>query len=162
MIISSLPPLSYRVAYLCPTKSLFGKLLAAASTGYNICFRALFLATIKPPSTPWEIFSGQIVVQTTRFCNAAQRVVGFQNILYVALVALCARAYDSYALFLVCTSFVHYLRYMTTYYVRENVAFEAFKRDVLFFKSLALAQVRDGSAPASDEERWSINTLTTS
>lgn len=136
-------------------QSLLGKLLAAASTAYNVCFRALFLATIKPPSTPWEIFSGQVVVQTTRLCNAAQRVVGFQNILYVGLVALCAHAYDSYALFLVCTSFVHYLRYMTTYYVRENVAFEGFKRDVLLFKSLALAQVRGSSARSAGRSLFS-------
>ena len=39
------------------------------------------------------------------------------------------------------TSFVHYARYIATYYYRDNVAYEDFKRDALLYKSLALLQL---------------------
>merc|ERR1712146_463231 len=38
-------------------------------------------------------------------------------------------------------SFVHYFRYISTYYVRKDIDFGSFKRDVLLFKSIALAQL---------------------
>ena len=124
-----------------------------------MCFRALFLATIKPPSTPWEVVSGQAVVQMTRLCNAAQRYLGFSNLMYVALVVALARVFGSHRLALVCTSYVHYLRYMTTYYIRKDVAFEAFKRDALFFKTLALAQVRSGWDAGPDRRAQSCGAV---
>ena len=39
------------------------------------------------------------------------------------------------------TSFVHYVRYIGTYYYRDGVDFGSFKRDVLFFKTLSLLQL---------------------
>jgi hypothetical protein len=123
--------------------ALLGYGLHALSVLYNTCFRALFLATIKPPETFWEVLSGQVVVQFTRLVNTFQRVVGFQNALYLTALAMVASPWvlDEYRVFLVGTSFVHYLRYITTYYCREGVSFEAFKRDVLLFKTLSIGQL---------------------
>jgi len=46
-----------------------------------------------------------------------------------------------YEVFLVCTSFVHYVRYISTFYIRRGIDFGSFKRDVLLFKTLALLQL---------------------
>ena len=52
-----------------------------------------------------------------------------------------AAAFTDYKVFLIGTSFIHYCRYITTYYHRENVSYGNFKRDVLIYKSIALAQL---------------------
>eukprot|EP00045_Choanoeca_perplexa_P007940 m.72844 g.72844 ORF g.72844 m.72844 type:complete len:682 (-) comp14286_c0_seq1:136-2181(-) len=123
--------------------ALLGYGLHVLSVLYNTCFRALFLATIKPPETFLEVMSGQVVVQFTRLVNTFQRVIGFQNALYLAVLAVVASpmVLNEYAVFLVGTSFIHYLRYITTYYHRTGVSFEAFKRDVLLFKTLSIGQL---------------------
>lgn len=66
--------------------------------------------------------------------------IGVQNMLYVtALYAAGGLVHP--VVFLVGTSFVHYLRYMTTYYNRTDVNFGTFKSDVLFFKVVALSHI---------------------
>lgn len=66
--------------------------------------------------------------------------VGVQNMLYVAALYTAGRLVHP-TVFLVGTSFVHYLRYMTTYYNRTDVNFGTFKADVLFFKVLAISHI---------------------
>lgn len=66
--------------------------------------------------------------------------IGFQNILYVITLFVAGRLVHP-MVFTVGTSYVHYLRYMTTYYNRKDVNFGTFKSDVLLFKILALAQI---------------------
>ena len=65
---------------------------------------------------------------------------GYNNIAYIALLAALGAAVD-YRIFLIGTSFVHYLRYISTYYHREGCAYEVFKRDVLIYKTLAVSQI---------------------
>ena len=50
-----------------------------------------------------------------------------------------SRNFSNPALFLLATQFVHYCRYIGTYYYRKEVNYGLFKRDVLFFKCVALA-----------------------
>ncbi len=52
-----------------------------------------------------------------------------------------------YRIFLAGTSFVHYLRYINTYYHRVGCAYNIFKRDVLIYKTLAVSQVRATEMP---------------
>ncbi|KAJ1476847.1 hypothetical protein T484DRAFT_1823506 [Baffinella frigidus] len=66
--------------------------------------------------------------------------LGYSNIGYYAALGVLA-ANTHYTVFLAGTSFLHYLRYMATYYVRENVAYGAFKRDVLLYKTVSIAQL---------------------
>ena len=47
----------------------------------------------------------------------------------------------TWQVFLIGTSFVHYCRYIATYYYRHNVAYGNFKRDAVIYKSVALAQL---------------------
>ena len=42
----------------------------------------------------------------------------------------------------VISRFVHYCRYISTYYARKGVNYGAFKRDVLFFKVVGITRRR--------------------
>ena len=53
-----------------------------------------------------------------------------------SLVMLCGAD----AIFFYLTSFMHYAVYIATYHQRAGVAFGAFKRDALLYKTLALSQ----------------------
>ena len=47
----------------------------------------------------------------------------------------------SYDWFLLSTSFVHYIRYIQTYYLRGDIDYGSFKRDVFLFKCLSIGQI---------------------
>lgn len=47
----------------------------------------------------------------------------------------------SYEWFLFSTSFVHYIRYIGTYYYRGEIDYGSFKRDVFLFKCISIGQV---------------------
>ena len=131
----------------------FGKGLHWLSTKYNEAFRALFLATIKPQSALEKLLADVGVNGTTVAYNALEKYVGFSNLASYGTLAAVAHAVGSYALFLYGTQFLHYLRYMSTYYTRAGVAFGTFKRDVLFFKTVALLQLfRLYAAPLWDAD----------
>lgn len=66
---------------------------------------------------------------------------GLHNILYVAVLFAMGKLVHP-DVFLVGTSFVHYPRYMATYYHRgSDVNFGAFKSDALFFKVVGLSHI---------------------
>ena len=118
-----------------------GKGLHWLSTKYNEAFRALFLATIKPEGL-WNKFVADVGVNgATVAYNAMEKYCGFGNIVAYATLGALAANLRSYPVFLYATQFLHYLRYISTYYVRKDVAFGTFKRDVLVFKSVALLQL---------------------
>eukprot|EP00959_Pyramimonas_sp_CCMP1952_P162753 3402449-Pyramimonas_sp.AAC.2 len=60
--------------------------------------------------------------------------------LYVAIAAMASKYVHPYA-FLVMTSYMHYSMYIATYAQKTNVAFGLFKRNVVFYKTLALLQL---------------------
>lgn len=110
------------------------------NVNYNITFRALFLKTINP-QTLWEHFlASQVILQTWVF-NTTETLIGQKNLVYIGMLLVLWRITGRYEVFLVCTSFVHYCRYIGTYYCRSGIDFGCFKRDVLFFKTLALIQL---------------------
>jgi hypothetical protein len=117
----------------------FGKLLGVLSTRYNKLFRALFLATIAPDSFVSRVMAWNVVFWT-KVVYVIEMYFGYSNIAYLAaMVAL--GCFVDYRVFLIGTSFVHYLRYINTYYHREGVAYGDFKRDALLYKSLAVSQL---------------------
>lgn len=135
------PRITLKLHYVIYPKVLkpLGKLLAALTTGYDIAARRLFLNTIAPPGLFWQ-FMAQMILVVTNLVFLAEKVVGYNNIVYV-LCALLARVFVHPYAFLVMTSFMHYLMYIGTYAQRTNVAFGCFKRNVLFYKTLALSQL---------------------
>jgi hypothetical protein len=69
------------------------------------------------------------------------RLFGLRNISYLISVFAVWRATGMYEVFFALTSFVHYFRYISTFYVRKGIDFGSFKRDVLLFKTIALLQL---------------------
>lgn len=104
-------------------------------------FRALFLKTIRPSTWFEDVLARFGVVGVTKLVYQIEQYVGYNNIMYIAFVLANALVLESFELWLVFTSYVHYIRYITTYYNRDNIAYEDFKRDVLLFKSIALGNL---------------------
>ena len=117
-----------------------GWLMHAANVAYNMTFRALFLKTINPSSLYEHFLAWQVIVNTSLF-NTVETFIGQRNVVYLILVASLAYVAGNYEVFLVMTSFVHYFRYISTYYYRSEVDYGSFKRDVLMFKTVALTQL---------------------
>lgn len=110
------------------------------NTRYNMSFRALFLKTIAPTSL-YEHFLAWNVNFNTFLFDRIETLLGLRNLAYVISVLALWRATGMYEVFFALTSFVHYFRYITTFYIRRGIDFGSFKRDVLLFKSLALLQL---------------------
>jgi hypothetical protein len=125
---------------ICPRAvAPLGRLLGRLSVHYNANFRKLFLATLWPDSLLSRLMAGSVLAGTWVF-NHIELAVGFANIIHVAAVGALALLFRSYALFFHMTSFVHYFIYLGTYHQRAGIAFGAFKRAALLYKSLALSQ----------------------
>ena len=101
------------------------------NTRYNTWARARFRETLTPHSS-WERMLAFSILATTKLNTFIVQYVGWWNMVYVA-VAWCLGP----VLFLIATSFRHYMLYMATYQWREEVDFGIFVRDAKFFKMLA-------------------------
>jgi len=118
----------------------YGRLLGRLTTWYNTRARQLFLDTITPDSFAARTQAAAIV-WTTRCFEFIVRRVGWSNLAYVTLIALVSTLVGRPQIFLLGTSFVHYLMYIGTFAERGRVAFGRFRRNVIFFKTLSLAQL---------------------
>lgn len=66
--------------------------------------------------------------------------IDYSNLYY--LTTLFAVSYlTDYKVFLLGTSYIHYIRYITTYYYRINIDYSNFKRDVLLYKCISMIQL---------------------
>jgi hypothetical protein len=119
---------------------LFGKLCKWLTIGYNILFRWLFISTLAPKS-PFVKMVGYLMNVVTDIFNNTHVFIGYNNALYIAACAYACYKLECYNLFLLLTQFVHYFRYITTYYCRTDVDYIVFKRDVFLFKCVALSQI---------------------
>mmetsp|Transcript_40090 Transcript_40090/g.40886 ORF Transcript_40090/g.40886 Transcript_40090/m.40886 type:complete len:683 (-) Transcript_40090:610-2658(-) len=117
-----------------------GWLMHMLNVKYNQTFRALFLKTINPQTYYEHFLAWNVVINTTLF-NNIETYIGQRNVLYLASALALWWSTGQYVIFLVMTSFIHYLRYIGTYYYRQDIDYGSFKRDVLLFKSLALLQL---------------------
>merc|ERR1719231_1832413 len=114
--------------------------MSLMNTMYNMCFRALFLKTINPKSRYEHFLAFQVNLQT-KLLDRFESRIGIRNGLYLLFVAGLWYATGSYEVFFALTSFVHYFRYISTFYIRDGIDFGSFKRDVLVFKTVALTQI---------------------
>jgi hypothetical protein len=105
------------------------------NTRYNTWARARFRETLVPESV-WERMVAFSILTTTKLNTAIVQYVGWWNMVYVA-VTWCLGP----TLFLIATSFRHYILYMATYQWREEVNFGVFVRDAKLFKTLAYLHI---------------------
>lgn len=130
-----------KVHYLIYPRFLgpLGRLLGRMSVHYNANFRTLFLSTISPDHWFSKFMAWQVIFFTDVF-NSFEVKIGWANICYLTLVTALSLAFRSYGVFFCATSFAHYFVYTSTYHQRKDIAFGAFKRDALLYKTLALVQ----------------------
>jgi len=138
------PRICLKLHYQVAPKALSfqGDLVAKLTSAYNDKARKLFLATIDSKSLSERLGAWIVVVTTFLFCQFEKKL-GWANVLYLTTVATTALWFKSYLLFLVCTSFAHYMCYISTYHARadkDGIAFGLFKRDAVLYKTFALAQ----------------------
>ncbi|MEO1527771.1 MAG: hypothetical protein AAFX06_20265 [Planctomycetota bacterium] len=136
------PRLNLKLHFVAYPKSLswYGRLLDHLTTSYDIRARNLFLATIDPNSM-WTKVKAKWVLFWTKTFELAVRHVGWTNLSYIVVAALLSLVFWDSRLFLVATSFVHYLIYVGTFQERTPVSFGTFRRDAVLFKSLAMIQL---------------------
>ena len=117
-----------------------GWAMHAANVAYNMTFRALFLKTINPKTLYEHFLAWNVIVNTSLF-NNIETFIGERNVVYLILATAITYITSNSFCFLIMTSFVHYFRYISTYYYRSETDYGSFKRDVLMFKTLALTQL---------------------
>lgn len=88
------------------------------------------------------------------------RLLGLRNVSYLCVLGALWWATGVYEIFFALTSFVHYFRYISTFYVREGIDFGSFKRDVLLLKTVALLQLfYHYFFPAHAQFEWDVVSL---
>jgi len=117
-----------------------GHLMHFLNVRYNMLFRALFLKTINPVTLYEHFLAWNVNFQTLLF-DQLESMFGQRNIIYLGLLASLWWVTGCYEVFFFLTSYSHYFRYISTFYVRRGIDFGSFKRDVLLFKTLALTQL---------------------
>lgn len=117
-----------------------GWFMHTANVLYNQTFRALFLKTIKPNSLYEKFLAWNVVFNTSLF-NNVETYIGQRNVIYLILGCAVSYITGNNFIFFIMTSFMHYVRYISTYYYRSETDYGSFKRDVLMFKTLALTQL---------------------
>ena len=120
---------------------ILGSVYATITTAYDRIARRLFIGTISDSSWLNKISIGTRIVDTTKVFNAIELMLGWNSILFYSYAGLVAWIFDSYAVFLYTTSFVHYIRYITTYYHRGRIHYHKFMRDCLLLKIISVGQL---------------------
>lgn len=101
-----------------------GWFMHALNVAYNKTFRALFLKTINP-TTFYEHFLAWNVIINTSFFNNVETFIGQRNVVYLILAASVAYRVENYHIFLVMTSFVHYMRSECVSYITASSFFSS-------------------------------------
>lgn len=138
--------ITLKVHYAAYPKCLkpLGRLLANLTTAYDIAARKLFRATIKPTSLLSRL-GAFVVIAGTKLAYLTEFYVGWPNVCYVVSAFLLSLWIGDSRVFVYATSLKHYLLYIATYYhatqVNRDISFGRFKRDAVFFKSVAMVHL---------------------
>jgi len=114
-----------------------GRFLGTLASFYNWAARNLFLNTIAPKTLLWK-FMAFMVLFVTRSVFELERRAGLNTVSACLAAYYIGNKYVHPYFFLVLTSYTHYCMYIATYHVREKINFGTFKRNVMFFKTIAL------------------------
>ncbi len=131
----------------------WGRFVAWASTAYNRRARQLFLDTIAPTGLFARLGAG-LVLATTRGFDLLQTWVGAGNAVWALAWTALSAATGRWELLLAATSYVHYLLYVSVFAHRRDVAAPTFRRDALFYKTLAMGQLAGWALALSWGAPW--------
>ena len=142
------PRVNVKLHYVVYPKALrpLGQLLAYLTTRYNVNARNLFLNTIRPKTWRHKFNAKYVVLWTTEAVYRIEQLLSWSNLAYVAMAYALPRVAlgntpAASAWFAALTSFVHYSMYVAVYYLRDDVSYGNFKRDVMFFKVMAYCHI---------------------
>jgi len=89
--------------------------------------------------TDYLVSKGHIVhLWDFRECKIIKKE--YSNIYYI-LTLFIISYFTDYKIFLIGTSFIHYIQYILVYYYRGIINYNKFKRDVIFYKYLSMIQL---------------------
>lgn len=116
-------------------------LLAILNTIYDKIARNAFLFTLIPKTFSQKLLA-HFILMCTDFYKNIELKLGFGNITWLLSSLFIKYIFkDSNQVFILLTSFIHYIRYISTYFVRNKISFYEFKRDCFFWKFIALGQL---------------------
>jgi hypothetical protein len=142
---NSMPNKDYRVVlklhYVIYPRILlpFGMLLCWLTTYYDIIARKLFVYTLTP-NTCTTIIIGYLINVITYIVNYINKHIGYNNILYYIMCGYISLRCNNILFLIIATQYIHYFRYITTYYIRKDINYLYFKRDVFLYKCVVLIQ----------------------
>jgi hypothetical protein len=116
---------------------VFGYILSKLSIIYNKLFRDLFLFTLKPKNICIKYLANSMII-STKIYHDIEFYIGNNNIQFIILL-YCISININYYIFLFCSSFIHYLRWIDTSEnnIEKNIIF---KRDYYFYKFIYMLQ----------------------
>lgn len=115
---------------------IFGRLLTNLSIHYNKKFRNLFLYTLSP-KTFMQKTTALNVIFWTKIYHGIEAYIGYNNILYISFMLSITYLFNDIYIFIIGTSYIHYVRYFLTYYYKYNCAYKMFVRDVVLYKLIS-------------------------
>lgn len=120
---------------------IFGTILGRLSIHYNKQFRSLFLYTITPETVLQKI-TARNVVFFTKLYYTLEAYIGYNNILYLLFTSLLSYYASNYYIFVIATSYIHYMRYLLTDYSTPfRYSRYEYTRDVLLYMILSYSQL---------------------
>ena len=115
---------------------IFGRLLTNLSIHYNKKFRNLFLYTLSPKTFMQKITALNVIFWT-KIYHGIEAYIGYNNILYISFMLSITYLFNDIYIFIIGTSYIHYVRYFLTYYYKYNCAYKMFVRDVVLYKLIS-------------------------
>lgn len=127
-----------KIHYCLYNKKLkyFGYILSLLSSNYDRNFRNLFLYTITP-ETYFQKLAAYNVILWTKIYHSIEIYFGFSNILYISTFGFLSLYLNDFNIFMISTSFNHYIRYISTYHYKTNTVYFAFVRDYILYKFIS-------------------------
>lgn len=116
---------------------VFGFILSKLSIMYNKLFRNLFLFTLKPQNI-FIKYLANVMIISTKVYHDIEYYIGNNNIQFI-IILYCISININYYIFLFCSSFIHYLRWIDTSEnnIEKNILF---KRDYYLYKFIYMLQ----------------------
>jgi len=122
---------------LYPTKlKRVANLLSYLSIKYDRNFRKIFLYTISPTYFLQRVAAKNVIFWTKAY-RAIEIYFGYSNIIFLLFALYTSVFFQNFQFFIYMTSYIHYIRYISTYYYRFNIAYFPFVRDYILYKLIS-------------------------
>ena len=127
----------------------YGQWCAYLNTSYNTWARGNFLQTLRPAYWFDHVLAWWIWL-VTRGNAALEEYVGWNNVMYIVGAYLLSGCDTTSGMFVIATSFRHYVLYMTTFaYRTPPVALGNLMRDAKLYKTISMLHLARSLVPVA-------------